>query len=774
LHGNRGWRGYVGGVFVWAFVILAQTGVGLGASEEMSLLDTQRRVLEQTLHRLEKKETRLQTLEAETKERSALIDHELHELEALWERQHLILGVIKHDFFASKDLYLINLRLQNRVESLLQKPRDEYHRFKHDQEWIGRVLHKTGEYQQQYGPEWQGGDADMVKALNRRIEGLEPRYERLLSHLEGEIQPVLAFQVFLKQRQEALEKTFQTDPVNLFLKRGQNGLSLETWAGPAAQLKEWGAQTTDYLQQIFVGYAHLWLKLAGTTLFLAAILFAAGLMFLKRTGRRLAEPVASSLLSSVGWFACGLGLILAVPATGMPQFSLQGAVIAFLFTRGFLILAFWLRSASPDKTMNARRPIEALWAVSISGILLAILNPPTLFFQGAWLVCLGLLGLSIGRSRSSLKGSASLIISIFVPTAVVLSLLGWAYGTIAMAMVLFLLLLNWQLAAGLDDWFRRPASGETAQVDEGVARRIGSAMGRTFVFVFLCLLSLPTALDYLGGPFFLNELAAYKIGSGHVSMELGKVFLVLISLATTKAIVGMANEAISIRHERPPTTDKGSTQALQTLSTYIIWFAFGLSVLYLIGFTSGNIAVITGGLSVGVGFGLQNIIHNFVGGIILLFSRPIKPGDLIDHEGKFCRVRKVSIRNTVVETFDGKTIFIPNSRLISKEFSNWNHKEKRMRLKVDVGVSYKADPAQVKETLLDIARSSEKVLQTPKPLVIFKEFGPSSLQFSLKFWIKGPGHLMAGSELRYRIYEVFKERGFEIAYPQIDVHLDGN
>jgi len=737
----------------------------------MALLDTQRRVIEETVHRLDKKEARLTSVEAQTRERAGLIDHELHRLEAIWERQHLILGVIKHDYFASKDLYLINLRLQGMVESLIRKPKDEHDRLKHDQEWTERVLHKAGEYQQQYGPDWQGRDADMVKEINGRIQGLDPRYEKILKTLDRELQPVLDFQGFLKKWQEALEKNFQTDSAKLFLKRSQDLFSSETWASPVAQVEDWAGETTDYLREIFVGYAHLWLKLVGTSLFLAAILFVAGLMSLDRAGRWLSQPLMPSLLSSIGWFACGLGLILAVPATGMPAFSLQGAFVALLLTRGALSVIPWLSGPSTDKPKDARRQVKALWAISFAGILLAIVNPPPLLFLCAWLICLGFLGLSIDRTRSSLKG-ASLIISLYVLVAVVLTLLGWSYGTIALAMVLLLLLLNWQLAAGLDEWFRRQGTGEAAQGGGRLLRRIGAVMGRPFVFVLLCLLSLPRALSYMSGPFFLDELAAYRIGAGHVSMEMAKILLVLISLVITQAIVQVVNETIAFRHEKMPTKDKGSTQALQTLSSYIIWFAFGLSVLYLIGFTSGNIAVITGGLSVGVGFGLQNIIHNFVGGIILLFSRPIKPGDLIDHEGKFCRVRKVSIRNTVVETFDGKTIFIPNSQLISKEFSNWSHKEKRMRLKVDVGVSYKADPAQVKETLLEIAGSNEKVLQTPKPLAIFKEFGPSSLEFSLKFWIKGPGHLMAGSELRYRIYEVFKEKGFEIAYPQLDVHLD--
>jgi len=765
------WRTWCFGIVLILVCLFLRARVGFCVSEDMALRNTQRRMIEQTVHRLDQKEERLKSVEGAIEDRAGQTEHHLQELEALWERQHLILGVIKGDFFSSRDLYLINSHLQGIVESLIQGPQEELHRIGGDRAWIEKVLNKAGEYQQQYGPGWEGSDARKVRGLVDRIQGLQPRYQSVLAALEGEIRPVHAFLAFLKKRQEALDNAFQADPQNLFLKRGQNLLSVETWSNPAGQGKQWLYEMATYIKELFVVHASLWIKLLGIAVLLSVFIYSVLLTVLRRLEQRFNNPLGSGLRSPLVWFACGLGLFLAGPATGVPAFSLQGALIAFLLGRALLGLACWLRASSPDKTLEGARELKGLWGLSFTGILLSILDPPRLFFLFFWLLGLALLGLTIDRVRSSLRGTRLLIV-LYVPIAAALSIFGWLYASISLALVLFLLLLNWHLARGLDERFRGPQAGEEKKEGGGAFHRISVSIGFPLVFTILGLLTLPWVLEYLGGPFLTTALLGYRAGWGHVSMEADRILLVVVGLLVAKSAVGVVSEAIALRHEKKGGKDKGSIQALQTLSGYLIWVLFGMGALYLIGFTTGNIAVITGGLSVGVGFGLQNIIHNFVGGMILLFSRPIQPGDLIDHGGKFCRVRKVSIRNTVVETFDGKTIFIPNSDLISKEFSNWSHKDKRMRLKVDVGVSYNANPAFVKETLLSIAKSSEKVLQIPKPIAIFKEFGASSLQFSLKFWIKGPGHLMAGSELRYKVYEVFKEKGIEIAYPQMDVHLD--
>ena len=142
------WRTWFFGIVLILVCLFPSVRVGFCVSEDMALKETQRRMIEQTAHRLDQKEERLKSVEGAIKDRSGQIEHHLQELEALWERQHLILGVSKGDFFSSRDLYLINTHLQGIVESLIQGPQEDLQRVGDDQAWTEKVLNKTGEYQQ--------------------------------------------------------------------------------------------------------------------------------------------------------------------------------------------------------------------------------------------------------------------------------------------------------------------------------------------------------------------------------------------------------------------------------------------------------------------------------------------------------------------------------------------------------------------------------------------------------------------------------------------------
>lgn len=750
---------------------LSTEGPQAGGAEDRALLETQRRVLGQTVRRLDLKSERLKKAETALEGRAGDIAHRLEALESLWERQHLILGMIKGDFFALRDLYLIALHLQKRLEDLIKEPCEERVQIQEDLAWTERVEQTLADYRRQYEAEWNEADAAHVLQLENRIQALGPRYARVLDALEREIRPVEAFLGLLQKRQTDIEASFSEAPRALFLKRGKDILSSVAWSDPSGQGRQWLSQIGGYIEEMFLVHAEIWIKLLAVGLLFSLGFFGTGLTLLRLVDRKTGRSLVKGLRSPLGWASSGVGLFLAAPATGVPAFALQGALIGLLLTRALLGLAFRLQAPLAESPLGRGRELKGLWMISFAGVVLAILEPPPLLYLLVWLTALASLAVTMERRRSLLSGPRLLVL-LYLPLASCLAIFGWPYASIALGVVLFHLLLDWQIAFGLVKRFLTPVPVEEKGVKAGALARLTAPVSLSLLFVILVILTLPLVLGYLGGPFLLPTLLSYRVGWESISMQAGRILLVLVGLLFTKSAVGVINEGIAVRLEKGDQQDKGSIQALQTLSGYLLWFLFGMGVLYLIGFSLGNIAVITGGLSVGVGFGLQNIIHNFVGGMILLFSRPIQPGDLIDHGGKYCRVRKVSVRNTVVETFDGKTIFIPNADLISKEFSNWNHKDRRMRLTVSVGVSYATDPNLVRDTLLAIAKTADRVLQTPKPLVIFKDFGPSCLEFSLKFWIKGPGHLMTGSQLRYTIYETFKEKGIELAFPQLDVHLD--
>ncbi len=186
-----------------------------------------------------------------------------------------------------------------------------------------------------------------------------------------------------------------------------------------------------------------------------------------------------------------------------------------------------------------------------------------------------------------------------------------------------------------------------------------------------------------------------------------------------------------------------------------------------------NLAIIAGALSVGIGFGLQSIANNFVSGIILLIERPVKVGDWIVVGEDQGYVRRINVRSTEIETFDRSNLIVPNSDLITGTVKNWTHRNSLGRVVIDVGVSYNSDPQRVYDLLLDVARSHSDVVDRPEPRVVFENFGESSLDFSVRVYVRDivQSGLVVRTELRIKIFEAFRREGIEIPYPQRDLHI---
>ena len=218
--------------------------------------------------------------------------------------------------------------------------------------------------------------------------------------------------------------------------------------------------------------------------------------------------------------------------------------------------------------------------------------------------------------------------------------------------------------------------------------------------------------------------------------------------------------------------DQAAIAPLKTVMGYGVWGIYGLVLLHIIGVSLSSIVVLAGGMSVGIGFGLQHIINNFVSGLILLFGRSVQPGDVIEYGQVLGVIEKVTIRSTLVRTRDDTTILIPNSNLVSMPFVNMSHSNNRaVRLVVAVGAAYDSDLEMVKRLLMEAAAEHPEVLKHPAPRVRFEEFGANSLDFRIKFWVAFDGSKRVASDLRFAILKKFRDHGVEIAFPQMDLHL---
>ena len=188
-------------------------------------------------------------------------------------------------------------------------------------------------------------------------------------------------------------------------------------------------------------------------------------------------------------------------------------------------------------------------------------------------------------------------------------------------------------------------------------------------------------------------------------------------------------------------------------------------------------AFVSGAIAIGVGFGAQNIINNFISGWILMWERPIRIGDFLEIDTAYGTVESINTRSTLIRRTDGVHMLIPNSALLENTVVNWTLVDHLARTKVRVGVAYGSPVKRVKELVLQAAQEHKDVLEDPLPLAIFDDFGDSALIFDLYFWVNAEGErdLRAiRSDIRFRIVELFEAENIVIAFPQQDVHLDGN
>jgi small-conductance mechanosensitive channel len=211
-------------------------------------------------------------------------------------------------------------------------------------------------------------------------------------------------------------------------------------------------------------------------------------------------------------------------------------------------------------------------------------------------------------------------------------------------------------------------------------------------------------------------------------------------------------------------------KALQILTAFIA-FIVALDILR-IDLTA--FAVLGGAVGIGIGFGLQKIASNFISGIILLMEKSIRLGDVIElPDGTWGTVRKIGGRYTLVESFDSKELMVPNEDFITSRVTNWTFSNTRARVTVQVGVAYGTDLDVAKQCITDAACQHPRCSLYPEPVVFLREFGDSSINFLLYFWIDDvrSGRYLAHSEVMFSIWRRFKEKGIEIPFPQRDIHI---
>ncbi len=303
---------------------------------------------------------------------------------------------------------------------------------------------------------------------------------------------------------------------------------------------------------------------------------------------------------------------------------------------------------------------------------------------------------------------------------------------------------------------------------------LGIAAGAGYPFFFLCFLFcfLWLLSTQFGGENVFLEILTTETQVESVGISLKKLALLLIGFYVTKAMIALTATFIAEVASRRRAVERGAKDSLLTINSYAWWGLYVLYVMSVLGLSLTSVAVVAGGLSVGIGFGMQTMVNNFISGLILLFGRSVQAGDTIQLGDTWGVVKEVNIRNTEVLTLENATVFVPNSELISGKIVNWSHKDPSVRRDICVGVAYGSDTARVRELLLAAAAQCPAVLGNPAPAVLHWDFGASTLDFRLRVWLADVSNAVTQTcAIREAIDRLFREAGIEIAFPQADLHL---
>jgi small-conductance mechanosensitive channel len=401
----------------------------------------------------------------------------------------------------------------------------------------------------------------------------------------------------------------------------------------------------------------------------------------------------------------------------------------------------------------------------------------------AFIFCLRWARASVRRKESRLYNVSLRFGSVFFAVIVLAELWGKeplpSYLLISsmrsMAAVLLFMLLIHMIRGGVEWLFRLSPLRRMSSL-YGDTDALAHRVGRLIELAVWGLVLLPAILVLWG---VYDDLASaatgllalgFNLGSQRISVGL---LIVAAGLVYGSFLVSWILQNLlldKVLHRRG--VEKGVRVSIKRLIHYVLISIGFLLAISSLGLELTKLTIIISALGVGIGFGLQGVVNNFVSGLILLFEQPVRVGDYIELNGNWCEIQKIGLRATSVQTFDQSDVIIPNADLVNNQVTNWTLRNRRARIIIPVGVAYGSDIALVIETLKASADPHPMVAKDPQPQVLFLSFGESSLDFELRVWVLDVDQrLTTRSELHQEIDRRFREAKIEIAFPQRDLHF---
>lgn len=502
-------------------------------------------------------------------------------------------------------------------------------------------------------------------------------------------------------------------------------------------------------------------------------------------------PIVRALFIGVTFAFFLVGLTTAVLAPGRPSWRLiplenatAEGVMPLAVAMGFIVAAGIVLDAT-NRAINA--PVEL--SVASQGVV--AIARALLFMLALRLLVRADAENDDTEAAAGKRSAWRLLIPVGWAMAIA-ALLGPLTGYVAFGrfasgemLVVVLVLMGFVLLSQLADAFISASFAFNGRIGRLLRQTVGFRMGAVRQIavllsgiVHLALIALAAFLVLAtwginsGDVFGSMSSAFFAVKFGNVTISPSAIFGALIVLIVGMMATRVLQSWFDSRFLPETNLDLGIRSSIRTGIGYVGVIVAAIIAFSYAGLSLQNVALVAGALSVGIGFGLQSIVNNFVSGLILLVERPIKVGDRIEVGSRMGVVQRINVRATEILTYDNVSVIVPNADLISGQVVNWMHGNSSARLSVSVGTAYDADPDKVIAILLDIATSHARVLKSPAPFAILNNFGADALEFAVYFYVGNIG-LDAGvaNEVRLEILKRFRVEGIEIPFAQRDLRL---
>ena len=620
-------------------------------------------------------------------------------------------------------------------------------------------------------------DSSNIADLNDKAKNLLTTYQNLNKNLEQNLKPTKELLDNIASLSGNFEKLLPKLWLDYYVNATENLFSSLVWQNELKNLKDIYSTTIRTLRNDLPSTQESWALFLIRVITICIILGVPLYSSVKFT-KKLPETVHNAWKTILKTCMPAILLGIAFYYGSLQKhtiYQIGMGISAILMCYGLIHLAFILQNLQ-KQTEPAKPAIRIFIPVLFASLALLTFTPLILTLSFIWAVILiYIIYYLIKTPKSSCKIS-NYILSGFLLVNIIGILItpnGLARLSILITLLYICLGVGIYLAFGIIRLAKIVQDYLQARSSNVFAYELAYAFLFPIVLLIAFFIPFTWIFAYPGGLYIVKNFSNFDFNFGSFSVNSLQIFTILIVFYVTKSIIKVLNNYIDNNLSKNKNSSVSTlTAPIKTTVNFGCWGLFLLYALYALGFSLTSITVVAGGLSVGIGLGLQSFVQNITSGFSLIFGQTIREGDIVDVAGISGVIQKISLRATQVRTFDNAVVFVPNSAFLSSTFTNWTHNGKMVRKSIPLGVAYGTDVNLVTDTVMDIVNNDPDVLKNPEPSILFMNFGASSLDFELRIWvadINNAAGIMA--KVRYAINEAFKEKNIEIPFPQTDIHV---